>query len=116
MQVLPSAVIIVTRTATRYDVLDDVAVAFGAVTNALQSTPGLRGQVTDLRQVVGRNDAAFESTVAEHRRRFFDVAPRNAIVVRTAIGRLQVVRHVAEDGSNCEVFTDMDEAIAYAAG
>lgn len=111
VDVRPSGVAVITRTAARYEQIEDIATAFNGVAQLLREH-GCIGQVTDLRQAQGRNDEAFEAAMAVHRQKLFKVLPRNAVVVRTVIGKLQVERHMVQDGVDARVFVDLDEAIA----
>lgn len=72
--------------------------------------------LVDLRAAAPRNDPEFEMTIKRLRRRLYERSERAAVLVRTAVGALQVKRHVREDGVNVEVFQSEDEAIAYLEG
>jgi len=69
--------------------------------------------LVDLRPVKPRNDPSFEVAIANFRRRVLGGRQRVAILVRTAVGALQVKRHIREDGFHVEVFTSEEEALAY---
>src|SRR5262249_1855834 len=69
--------------------------------------------LVDVRAAAPRNDPTFEAAVAKLRRKLFKGSERMAIVVRTAVGALQVKRHMREDGLSVEVFQTEEEAIAY---
>ncbi|HJL16967.1 MAG TPA: hypothetical protein RMH99_14980 [Sandaracinaceae bacterium LLY-WYZ-13_1] len=66
--------------------------------------------LTDLRAAPGRNDPGFERVLAPIRERIYAAFERRAVVVRSAIGRLQVQRHAEQDGIDMRVFLDPDEA------
>lgn len=72
----------------------------------------------DLRQSVGRNDPEFEQRLVERRRELFRRFGRTAVLVRSAIGRLQVQRHIDEDGFSgvVAVFSSEPEALAWVRG
>ncbi len=111
---LHDGVVVVTRTACRYESTADIESAFAETTrwvNAVGASGKVTGLIIDLRQVVGRNDPAFESVIAPHRAAMYRLTPKNAVVVKTATGALQVKRHLEQDGVIAEVFTDLDEAL-----
>lgn len=66
----------------------------------------------DLREAMGRNDPDFERQLTARRQELFRHFSRACVVVRTAVGRLQVQRHIEEDGFSAyvRVFCDEDEA------
>jgi hypothetical protein len=67
----------------------------------------------DLRAAPGRNDPEFEEAIAVHRKRIFERFLAAAIIVRTASGKMQVTRHMRDDGNAVEVFLDVPEAYRY---
>lgn len=69
--------------------------------------------LVDLRAVAPRNDPEFEIAVAKFRRKLYKGGERTAILVRTAVGALQVKRHIREDGFTIEVFQSEEDALAY---
>lgn len=79
------------------------------------STPAETNLLVDLRRSVGRNDPDFEEQLAERRRELFRRFKRSCVLVRTAIGRLQVQRHTEADGfgGTVRVFDDEDTARAW---
>ncbi|MEQ8453739.1 MAG: hypothetical protein RLO52_14190 [Sandaracinaceae bacterium] len=97
-----------------FDTLEDVVTAYGGAADALERMDRARmGVVVDLRSAPSRNDPAFEATVAPLRKRLFTDFARRAVLVRSAVGKLQVKRHAAQDGIDVEVFHDLDEAVAW---
>ena len=72
--------------------------------------------LVDLRDAVGRNDPAFEEMMKKHRKELFVRFARAAALVRTASGKMQVSRHMREDGLVVGVFLDEDAALAYLDG
>ena len=82
------------RTAVPFASLAEVAQAYGALIEELESLSAQnRGLLTDLRAAPGRNDPAFEEIIAPFLRRMYACFDRRAIVIRSAIGKLQVRRH-----------------------
>ena len=79
------------------------------------SDPAGFGLILDIRASIGRNDPEFEEGLQERRRALFRSFRNSAIIVRTAVGRLQVQRHIDDDGhaGRVRAFTDLDEALAW---
>lgn len=75
-----------------------------------------RKLLVDLRDGPRRNDPAFEETMRRVRPRIFRGFRGAAILVSTAVGALQVKRHMREDGVGAEVFHDEGEALEYLRG
>ncbi len=69
--------------------------------------------LVDLRPVAPRNDEEFESAMSRYRQKLFRGNGRMAILVQTAVGALQVKRHMREDGLQAEVFQSEEEALSY---
>ena len=82
------------------------------VERALEKAGNIR-LLVDLRAVTPRNDPGFEAAIAKFRRKLFGGCQRIVILVRTAVGALQVKRHMREDGFPGEVFTDEGAAIVF---
>lgn len=69
------------------------------------------GLLVDVREAPFNPSPAFETTIAESRRHLFRGFSRVVILVRTAIGALQLIRHVREDGLEVPVLRDEAEAL-----
>ena len=69
--------------------------------------------LVDLRVILPRNDPEFERAIVQFRRTLFRHAQRVAILVRTAVGALQVQRHSRTDGVDARSFQDEHQALAY---
>lgn len=82
------------------------------VEHALERAGKIR-LLVDLRAVTPRNDPGFEAAIAKFRSKLFGGGQRIVILVRTAVGALQVKRHMREDGFSVEVFTQEEEAIVF---
>jgi uncharacterized protein (DUF2461 family) len=105
---------IVRRTAERYIDLSQLAPSFAALEEQFASLPpGASTLLVDLRKAVGRNDDAFETTLAPMRRELLRRFERSALLVRTTIGRLQLERYLAADAIVARVFSDEAEAMAW---
>ena len=98
---------------------EDVAAfarSFGGVYDLLEGgAPERMRLLLDIRISVGRNDPKFEAALAEPRRELFHRFANTAVLVRSAVGRLQVARHIEDDGfsEKVRVFVDEDEAIGW---
>jgi hypothetical protein len=97
-----------TRTDRVFEELSELAAAHEALLPELaraRSGPLL----VDLRDAKGRNDPSFEHAMAGYRRAMFQGFPTVVVLVRTAIGKLQVQRHFVEDGLDGAVITTSEE-------
>jgi hypothetical protein len=85
--------------------------------NLIQSTLRLElrhlALLIDLREAPPRNDPAFEEAIARYRGPMMQGFARVAVLVKSAVGRLQVRRHAANDGIANLVTQDEDEALRY---
>jgi hypothetical protein len=96
------------RTGLRYASIEDIDHDGIEVERALDGAGKIR-LLVDLRSVMPRNDPDFEVAIAGFRRRLLGGGQRTAILVQTAVGALQVNRHMREDGFHIAVF-DQEEA------
>jgi len=98
------------RTAAPYQRIGDIETCFLRVEQALAMLTRRRYRLlVDARLGPSRNDPAFESVMAQHRGKLLFGFQRNAALMATAAGRLQVRRYARADGR--EVFvTDSAEA------
>lgn len=69
--------------------------------------------LVDMRASPMNNDPGFERSAARARDVLVRGFPRVAVLVRTAVGSLQINRHIREGGHDIAVFTDEVQAIAY---
>ena len=65
----------------------------------------------DFRLVTPRNDPEFEATVVHHRARMVAGFHRVGVLVRSAVGKLQIIRHVREDGMSVLVSDNESELL-----
>lgn len=87
------------RTEERIETLDQAAQVWGAVAAALRGIDRSRhGLLIDFRAARGRNDAAFENTVAPFRTETTRGFRRVAVLTKSTAGALQVQRLAKEDG------------------
>lgn len=100
------------RSNVAYASLEDIEREGIEVERALQKAGKVR-LLVDLRAATPRNDPGFEADIVKFRRKLFGGGQQVAVLVRTAMGALQVKRHVREDGFSVEVFTNESAAIAH---
>lgn len=86
--------------------------AYREVDAALSAVPRGARLLLDLRDAPPRNDEAFESMVERVRDRVFARFDRVAVLVRTAVGKLQVQR-MNKGQSHATIFDDEDRAFEY---
>ncbi len=107
-----TSIVYIARSATPFASIEEVEHHFQALSYALSELD--RSQLDlliDIRAVTGRNDPAFESTVAPHRARVQRGFRRVAFLVNSAAGQLQVQRHARQDGTNARAFQDEKSAL-----
>jgi len=100
------------RSELAYASVEDIEREGLEVERALKKAGKIR-LLIDLRAATPRNDPSFEVAIAQFRHKLLGGGQRVAILVRTAMGALQVKRHMREDGIQVEVFTQEEEAIAF---
>ncbi|HNN92937.1 MAG TPA: hypothetical protein PKI03_11745 [Pseudomonadota bacterium] len=100
------------RTATPYADLQAVRDSFAAVIAAFDRV-GRKGRTMlfDTRAPIGRNDPEFEQVMAGLRPRIDAGFLRIGVLVRSAVGALQLRRWVSNDGVERIVTTDEDELL-----
>ena len=72
--------------------------------------------LVDMREAVMNTDPAFEKAAGRARQLLARDFRRIAVLVKTAIGALQVGRHIREDASGSTVFNDETAAISFLLG
>jgi hypothetical protein len=111
---LGSAIVRTRRTAEPYLALADMERDYELISAALDQTGRERkALLIDLRDGPRRNDPEFEDTMRRIRPKMLRGFRHVAAVVRTAVGALQVKRHMREDGVGAEVFYEEEEALDY---
>lgn len=94
-----AAVLRLCRTDERIETLEQAAQVWGAVAAALRGIDRSKfGLLIDFRAARGRNDAAFERTVAPFRTETTRGFRRVAVLTKSTAGALQVQRLAKEDG------------------
>lgn len=72
--------------------------------------------LVDMREAPLNNDPDFERTAARCRQLLVRDFGKVAVVVRTAIGALQIGRHIREDSSHIPIFHDETTAVGHLLG
>lgn len=109
-------VVVYERTAAPYPSATAVDEDFAQLRAAVHDLSLFRtGLLIDLTAIRGRNDGTFEHAIAPHRAWMFNSFGAVALVVRSEIGRLQVRRHLREDGHAHPVFLDRQRALTWLA-
>ena len=102
------------RSSLGYASVEDIENEGILVERALQKAGKIR-LLVDLRAATPRNDPSFEADIVKFRRKLCGGGQQIAILVCTAMGALQVKRHMREDGFAVEVFTQEAAALAHLA-
>lgn len=107
----------VTRTDVPFASLDELETTFQPLQLALDGIGRKRhALLIDTRAAPLRTDPEFERAFEPHRVRLLSGFARVAVLVRSAVGKLQVQRHSRDDGLAVAVFDDEAEAEAWLAG
>lgn len=102
------------RSSEPFPTLDAVRDGWLSVVDALDRH-GRSGRclLSDLRDSPARNDPAFEQVMLPIVPRVHAGFLRNAILVKRAVGALQIKRHAKSDGIERLITSSEDEALAY---
>jgi hypothetical protein len=107
--------------ATRSDVpttsiaeMERINSEMGAILDSLRRSRHVL--LVDLRRSPVRNDPEYEQVSSQIRPKLFNGFPRIAVLVKTAVGALQVKRYAKEDRVDLQTFFDEEEALAYLEG
>jgi len=102
------------RTAQRSDDFEEVVRAFALAITQLKSVDRPRFRLlVDLRASPGRNSPEFENAMAKQRQELLRDFAASAVLVQTAIGKLQVARIGRTDPLEPPVFTDEAAALRW---
>lgn len=108
----PRGVVRVVRHHVPFASLAELERAYGGVVEALDALPrARRALLVDLRAAPSRNDPAFERTIAPLRKRMWEGFARRGVLLRSAVGKLQIERHAAQDGVSVSAFHELDDAL-----
>ncbi len=103
-----------TRTSLRPEHFEEVVRAFEAGIDELKDVDRRRFRLLiDLRASPGRNDPEFENAMTKQRFELQRDFAAVAVLVQTAIGKLQATRIGREDRLEAPVFTDEGVALAW---
>ena len=86
----------VTRHAARFPTTQAIHEEYEALIARMAAASPI-GLLLDLRAARGRNDLAFESALAQFRGRMLGMCKNTVILVQTAVGQLQLKRHMELD-------------------
>jgi hypothetical protein len=105
------------RTTAPYPSMDDYLLMHQRAARVLDGL-GRKQRVllVDMRLAPLNNDPGFERTAARCRHLLVREFARVAVLVKTAIGALQVSRHIREDGLEIPVYQDETTATSYLLG
>ena len=111
----PEGIVRYTRSAVAYPSGKAAAAALHEILGTTRRlSRHLYSLLTDVRAAPGRNDSEFEQALGELRHQLFDGFKKQATLVRTAVGRLQVERLARERRTDsAHVFESEEEALAY---
>lgn len=106
--------LIVMRTTEPYPNLEVLRDTFAQMDAAMSHIGRQKTQLMiDSRLAPARNDPAFEVEFGRLRKEFLRDFQKVATVVQTAVGVLQVTRHMRVDELQVGAFTDVAEALAF---
>lgn len=106
--------VVLTRTSEPYPSLEVLRETFAHMEAAISHIWRQKTcLLIDSRKSPARNDPAFESEFGRLRKQFLRDLQKVATLVTTAVGVLQVARHMRVDEMPVGVFTDVSEALAY---
>jgi hypothetical protein len=106
--------VVAQRTATRFSRVEDIQACFEDVERKLSHIARSRyNLLVDVRSGPSRNDDDFERAIAEYRGKLLFGFARNAALVATPAGRLQVQRYAKSDAREVLVTHDAVEAFAH---
>lgn len=114
----PRRLVVVRRSPTPFPQVTDAETSFERMRDLLTARALARHRLlVDSREAIGRNDPEFEAVTSRFRSQLFVGFERTAMLVRTAVGRMQLQRIAREQGDvGAQVFLDEDEALRYLTG
>lgn len=102
-----------TRTAAHFPDIKAVETTMENSAAALRKVASRETSLlVDLRKGPMRNDPEFEAVTARYRFKFAEGFANTAVLVRTAVGKLQMTRLSRESGRDIPLFDDENAAIA----
>ncbi len=103
------------RTAMPFPSNEVIEQTFAALEGATASLPADWALLIDSREGPLRNNPHFERVLARVRGQIFGRFRGVAVLVRSAVGKLQVARYAREDNTESRIFDDEGVARAYLA-
>jgi hypothetical protein len=102
------------RTNVPYPTLADYELLHERVAAALDQLGRKRHVLlVDMREATLNNDPAFERAAVRCRQLLVHDFRKLAVLVKTAVGALQIGRHIREDALDAPVFNDETAAVSY---
>lgn len=106
--------IVLTRTNAAYPSLEVLRETFAHMDAAIAHIWKQKScLLIDSRQSPARNDDAFEAEFARLRKQFIRDFGKIAVLVQSAVGVLQVARHMRVDDVPVAVYTEVNEALTH---
>ena len=106
--------VVITRTAQEFGELADVRWMFERIDRAIEGVHRHRASLLiDSRRAPPRNDPEFERVFTPLRQELMGSFSRVALLLRSAVGVLQMSRLLRVDGISVGVYTDAAEALVY---
>jgi hypothetical protein len=105
------------RTSVPYPSLDEYERMHERLGGALDQLGRKRHVLlVDMREATLNNDPAFERAAVRCRQLLVHDFRKMAVLVKTAVGALQIGRHIREDSLDAPVFNDETAAVSYLLG
>lgn len=104
------------RSPKTFPSLEAITETFAAVERVLVGVPLDWALLIDVREGPLRNDPQFEDFLGRARGAIVSRFARVCVLVKSAVGRLQVERYAREDRRSPRVFRDEADAIAHLTG
>jgi len=102
------------RSDKPFDAIEELDSVFARLGSALDTLDRSRyGIFADIRAAPGRNDPQFEAALERLRPRWIGGFRKIGVLVRSAVGQMQVQRHARRDGVKRLVSQDVDELLKY---
>ena len=104
------------RTAEQFASVAEVDAEYAELVRVMDRVDRSRyAQLVDVRSAPPRNDSQFEAAVERHHVALYRGFRASAVLVHSAVGKLQVKRMFEESGVPGRVFNDEAQAMAYLA-
>lgn len=106
--------VVVARTPRPFETVDVMERVFSEVNAWLDTLErGSLCLLVDIRRAPGRNDEGFEAAFTPLRTKMESGFLRVAVLVRSAVGNMQVQRHADQDQLQVQVFMDEGKALRW---